>query len=113
MRRTVKPGGVVIGNIWGKAANPLYESMVRTYQEIFDELFIIEVQGTSNRILLALPRKQLLRRVQFVDLARKLGKEKHFLFDPGNIEEGAFAYASRKSTEGRVLRDADTNSPPR
>ena len=113
VRRTVKPGGVVIGNIWGRPANPLYESMVRTYQEIFDELFIIEVQGTSNRILLALPRKQQLRRTQFVDLARKLGKEKGFPFDAGNIDESAFAYASRKSAEGRVLRDTDTISPSR
>jgi spermidine synthase len=113
VRRAVKPGGVVIGNIWARPANPLYDSMVRTYQEVFNELFIVEAPGTSNRILLALPRKQPLQHLQLVQLARQLGKEKRFPFDLGDIDEGTFAYASRKSTEGRVLRDADTNSSPR
>src|SRR5687768_14009565 len=54
VKRSVKPNGVVIGNIWGRASNPLYDSMVRTYQEVFDELYIVDVPGTTNRIMLAL-----------------------------------------------------------
>ncbi len=113
VRRSVKPGGVVIGNIWGRPVNSLYDSMVRTYQEVFDELSILEVPGTTNKILLALPRKQALDRVQLSALARKTAAAKRFEFDLGNIEPDQFSNASRKSTSGRVLRDLDTISGSR
>lgn len=111
VRRAVKPGGAVVGNIWGSSVNPLYDSMVRTYQEVFDELLILDVPGTSNKILIALARKQPLSRNQLVQLARKTGKEKRFLFDLGDIDEDHFTYASRKGSAGRVLRDADSIPP--
>jgi spermidine synthase len=108
VRRSVTPGGVVIGNIWGRPVNPLYDSMVRTYQEVFDDLFVLDVPGTTNKILLALPRRQNLDRVQFSQLAKKLGADKGFQFDVGDIAEDQFTYASRKGKAGRVLRDADS-----
>ncbi|MGZ8230890.1 MAG: spermidine synthase [Burkholderiales bacterium] len=108
VRRAVKPTGVVVGNIWGRHVNPLYDSMVRTYQEAFDDLFILDVFGTSNKILLALPRKQPLDRMELVQLARRTGTERGFQFDLGDIDEPHFMHATRKSKQGRVLRDADT-----
>jgi spermidine synthase len=107
VRKAVKPTGVVVGNIWGRGPNPLYDSMVRTYQEVFDELYILDVLGTSNKILLALPRKQPLDRPQLVHLARKTGTEKKFQFDLGDIDEEQFTNATKKNSAGRVLRDAD------
>jgi spermidine synthase len=113
VKRALRPGGAVIGNVWGRPVNPLYDSMVRTYQEVFDALYILEVPGTSNRILLALPRKQSIDRAQLVQLARRLGTEKRFAFDPGDITEDQFRSATRKGTSGRVLRDVDTAQPVR
>lgn len=108
VKRAVGPQGVVIGNIWGRPVNPLYDSMVRTYQEVFEELFILDVPGTTNKILLALPRRQPLDRAELIQLARKTGTAKRFDFDLAAIEDEQFAYSSRKSKSGRVLRDADT-----
>jgi spermidine synthase len=110
VKRSVKPTGVVIGNIWGRPVNPLFDSMVRTYQEVFDELFIVDVPGTTNKILMALPRKQNLDRVQLAELARKVAAEKRFAFDPGDIAEDQFTNASRKGKAGRVLRDSEPAS---
>jgi spermidine synthase len=107
VRKAVKPTGVVVGNVWGRGPNPLYDSMVRTYQEAFDELYILDVLGTSNKILLALPRKQVLDRQQLVQLARKTGAEKKFQFDLGEIDEEQFSHVTRKSNAGQVLRDED------
>ena len=107
VKRSVKPSGVVIGNIWGRASNPLYDSMVRTYQEVFDELYIVDVPGTTNKIMLSLTRKQALDRAQFAKLARNLGTGKGFNFDAGDIAEDQFTNAGRKSGSGKVLRDAD------
>ena len=107
VKRSVKPTGVVIGNIWGRASNPLYDSMVRTYQEVFDDLYIVDVPGTTNKILLALTRKQPLERAQYVQSARKLGTDKGFAFDAGDIAEEQFTNMGRTGKTGRVLRDAD------
>jgi spermidine synthase len=107
VRRAVTPGGVVVGNLWGRSANPLYDSMVRTYQEAFDELLILEVRGASNMILLALPRKQPLSRDELTQRARKVSAAKRFPFDLGDPVKYGFLDADVKSQHGRVLRDSD------
>src|SRR6267154_3970176 len=60
LRRALVPGGVVVGNVWRPASNPFYDAMARTYQEAFEELFILDVPGDVNNIFLALPRRQSL-----------------------------------------------------
>jgi spermidine synthase len=111
VRRALKPTGVVVGNVWGRAANPLFDSMVRTYQEAFDELYLLDVPGTTNKILLALPRKQSLDRAGLAQLARAMGNAKRFPFEVGEVEEGQFHTLNRKNKTGRVLRDAETVQP--
>ncbi|HZN24542.1 MAG TPA: fused MFS/spermidine synthase [Burkholderiales bacterium] len=111
VRRAVKPGGVVVGNIWGRGANPLFDSMVRTYQEVFDELYMLDVPGTTNRILLALPRKRGLDRGALMQLARTTGTAKRFQFDLGAIDESQFHVLGQKNKAGRVLRDSEIARP--
>jgi spermidine synthase len=111
VRRALSPGGVVVGNIWSRDLNPLYDAMVRTYQEVFDDLYIIDVAGTGNRILLALPKKRSLRREDLVELARNVTRERNFPFDLADLGEHRFLHAARRNTNVRVLRDADL--PPR
>ncbi len=110
VRRAVKPDGVVIGNLWGRGSNPLFDSMVRTYREVFDELFILDVSGANNKILLALPRPQPLSRAELVERARKVSTAKQFRFDLGERAGYGFTRAQAKNRDGRVLRDPD---PPR
>jgi len=107
VRRVLVTSGVVVSNVWRPSANPLHDSMVRTHQETFDELFILDVPGDVNNILLALPRKQPLNRSELAQLARKISAAKQFRFDLGEQVEYGFHYASGKSGPGRVLRDAD------
>lgn len=111
VRKAVKPSGVVVWNIWGRSANPLYDSMVRTYQEAFDEVYLLDVPGTTNKILFGLSRKQQLDRAALVQLARKTGAAKDFQFDLADIQEGQFHDLSQKSKAGRVLRDAGIGQP--
>ncbi len=107
VRRAVTPGGVVVGNIWGRHSNPLYDSMVRTYQEVFDELLILDVQGAGNMILLALPHKQALNRGELMQLARKVSAAKRFPFDLGDPVNYGFLDARAKNQHERVLRDPE------
>lgn len=105
VRRSLMPGGVVIGNVWSRTNNPLYDSMVRTYQEVFDELFILDVAGDVNKILLALPRRQPLSQGELAQMARKVSAEGRFRFDLGDLVNHGFLRAREKNPEGRVLRD--------
>jgi len=107
VRRALRPDGVVVSNVWRPASNPLYDSMVRTHQAAFDELFILDVPGDVNSILLALPRKQPLDRNELAQRARKISAAKQFRFDLGEQVEYGFHHASGKGGPGRVLRDAD------
>jgi spermidine synthase len=106
-RRALKSNGVAVSNVWRPASNPLYDSMARTYQEAFDELFILDVPGDVNNIFLALPRRQPLRQSELALLARKLSTAKRFRFDLGELVEYGFLHARAKNPQARVLRDAD------
>ncbi|MDP1536594.1 MAG: fused MFS/spermidine synthase [Burkholderiales bacterium] len=106
VRRAVRPDGVVVGNIWSIAVNPPYASMVRTYRATFDELHVLRVTGTSNRILLALPRTQPLARSELSDMASQLSTEKKFRFNLGTLVERGLMPAGTEAYGGEVLTDA-------
>jgi len=106
-RRALKPNGVVVSNIWRPASNPLYDAMARTYQEAFEELFILDVPGDVNNIFLALPRRQTLGQRDLAGLARKISTAKQFRFDLGELVEYGFQHAHEKNPQARVLRDAE------
>jgi spermidine synthase len=106
VRRALAPSGVVVGNIWDRYANRLYDSMVRTYQEVFDELYILGVAATGNKILLALPRPLALSDKDLVARARNISKAKAFRFDLGAAAGYDFVHARERNAAGQVLRDA-------
>ncbi len=107
VRRAIKPDGVVIGNLWGRNSNPLFDAMVRTYQEVFDELFILNVSGADNKILLALPRAEPLSRAELVERARRVSTAKQFRFDLGELVSYGYFRAHVKDQNARVLRDLE------
>ncbi len=107
VRRALVPSGVAVANVWRPASNPLYDRMARTYQEVFEELFILDVPGDVNNIFLALPRVQPLDQGELALLARKISTAKRFRFDLGERVEHGFSHAREKNPQTRVLRDAD------
>jgi len=107
VRRITAPGGVVIANLLRPPLNPQYHSMVRTYQEAFDELYILEVYRSAGSILLALPRRRLLGHDEFVQLARNAVADKRLPFDLRDIVAHRFLYADRNDPHATILRDAD------
>jgi spermidine synthase len=106
VRRALAPGGVVVGNIWDRFANRLYDSMLRTYQDVFDELYVLSVVAAGNKILLALPRPRHLRVEDLQARARKVSTEKRFRFDLGEVAGYGFLPLREPVAEGRVLLDA-------
>jgi spermidine synthase len=105
VRRAITAQGVVLADVWGPGLNPLYESMVRTYQEVFDELYILEVWGSGNRILIALPRKRRVGREEFARRAGAISKQKQFRFDMADLVTYGYRYADEKDPHAQVLVD--------
>ncbi len=105
VRLALTPKGVVVGNIWSRSSNPLYDSMVRTYQEVFDELYILDVRARGNKILIALPRKERLSRNDMARRVKTVSRKRNFPFDMGDHVTYGYNYAVEKNSDGQVLKD--------
>lgn len=105
-RRALAPGGLVVGNVWNRPANPLYDSMLRTYRAVFGELYILDVPGDVNRIVLALPRALGLDRAGLAARAGALSAARGFRFDLAALVESGWVPAHQGSESGGVLRDS-------
>lgn len=109
VKRALTPEGVVIGNVWSRVSNSLYDSMIRTYQNVFDELYIIHVRNRGNRILIALPRKQQLRQEALAKRADNVSLTKQYPFQMGEFVRYGYNYAGQLNERGRVLVDKPSN----
>ncbi|MCY2991483.1 MAG: fused MFS/spermidine synthase [Planctomycetota bacterium] len=107
VRAALTPEGIVVGNIWSRSSNPLYDSMVRTYQEVFPEVTIFHVRGVSNRIVVGVPRRQPVDKQDLTRRAREISTQSQFGFDLGDVVNYGFREAAEERTGGRVLRDED------
>jgi len=107
VRRALAPKGIAVGNIWSRGSNPLYDSMVRTYQDVFNELYILDVRARGNKILIALPRNERITRIDLARRAKALSTEKGLPFDMGELVKYGFRHAGKENLDGRVLLDKD------
>jgi len=105
VRRALTPGGVAVGNVWSSYSNPLYDSMVRTYQEVFDDLYILDVRGAGNKILLALPRRERISQDDLARRARAISTDRQFPFDMGDVVTYGYRHPEKKDSRGQVLTD--------
>ena len=107
VRGAIKPGGVVISNIWAPQFNPIYDSMVRTYQETFEETYTLDALGSGNVIVLALPRPQSITAGDLAQRAHQISVSRGFRNDLGDPTQFRLLHAQQKNPRVTVLRDAD------
>ncbi len=105
VRRAVRPDGVVVGNIWGRDHNALYDAMVRTYEHVFDEVTVVPVGASGNRIVLALPRKEDVTSRTLARRASAVSSSKGFPFDLGTGARNAPEHDREQIRSARVLSD--------
>lgn len=106
VRRALTPRGAVIGNVWGRDSNPLYDSMLRTYQAVYDEVSTVDVHGAGNKIIVASPRKRSFSKAELVRRSRQLTRELSLRSDLGDIVERGFNRVGADVAGGRILTDA-------
>jgi spermidine synthase len=105
VKKALSPTGVVVGNLWGPALNPLYASMLRTYQEVFPDLYMVEVPEVENKMIFACPRKIDLQLASFRERARNTTAALELPFDLGVKLGFGFHRLDRPVSAGVVLRD--------
>jgi hypothetical protein len=95
----------VTSNVWSSASNPLYDSMIRTYQDVFDELYVLRISGAGNRIFIAPRQVRRFSRQQLSQRARSVSRAKEFRYDLGRLVTFGYQYAQESPADGEVLKD--------
>jgi spermidine synthase len=107
VKNILTPRGIVVGNLWGRDANRLYDSMVLTYRDVYQEIRIVDVLGSGNKMLFASAQKtgltdrQLVTRAYEVSRKFRLGEELVQLADQQMRPPG------RDGQSGKLLTDAE------
>jgi len=111
VRKRSTPNGVVISSFWARGKNPKYDAMVRTYQEAFAGIYLIEAPEKANHVLFALQRPKPLDRTGFAAAAKRISSAKGFRFDLGELVNRG--YLDAPAMDGRVtaLQDAPKSRP--
>jgi len=105
VRRALTPRGIVLANVWSRYSNRLYDAMVRTYQDVFDDLYVVDVRGAGNRILIALPYAQRIDRDALIRRAAQFSKESQLRFDLGECVRYGFRRPGTDGAQADVLHD--------
>jgi len=105
VKRALTSEGVVVGNVWARESNRQYDSMVKTYRVVYDEVAVVEVEGTANRILVACPRRMALPPEEVVRRGRVLTQRLPLRTDLGEVLERGYRPIGRDGDAGQVLTD--------
>jgi spermidine synthase len=106
VRKALTPKGVVAANLWSRASNPLFDSMLKTYQEVYEQLYLFDVEDSSNKIVIAIPRKGKVPKEELTKKARELSKKDGFRNDLGPMVDYGYQYATEMLFDGKVLTDS-------
>lgn len=117
VRARLAEGGAVVSNVWEQSVNPLFDSMERTYQVVFRQLYSFDVPSSSNRILVAVERPEKFERAVLEARAERLERERGVPFDLSRQVARGYEDATEHQGRGAVLTDealrrpADTSGP--
>jgi spermidine synthase len=86
LKKSLKRSGVIIANKWSTPkVNPLYKSMLRTYQEVFHEVYTLRVPEAGNKVVIALPRLTGLTLNQITARAQQMSTQHQLPFDLSQV----------------------------
>lgn len=103
------PGGLVSANLW--VEEPDYASMLKTYNAVFPEWYVVLCAGSTNAIVTALPEKRNItldswkKAGQAFDRANQSGLNLPVLLDVG------FQATTTLPAKAKVLLDKDEPKP--
>jgi spermidine synthase len=102
VRAKLSPGGLAVGNVWEASINPKYADMLRTWQEAFGSVCVLDVPEAQNEIFLAGPDGKAPSSDALLDGAKKYAAERALPFD---LVEHARSGCQVREPGGQVLSD--------
>lgn len=106
VRRILTPQGAVIGNVWGRSVNRLYDSMVKTYRAVYDGVLVVDVVGSGNKIVIATPDKRELAQHVLLERAQKASRKLRLKEDFSEVAARSLRLPGQDGEDGQILTDA-------
>lgn len=103
VRQRLAPDGVVAANLWSEYASPLYPSILRTLEAVFEDVQVVAPERSESRIALAFRQAQGLTTPQFVGLARDLRRQWSLRFDLPRMVQQGHSLPGQLPPGGRIL----------
>ena len=86
LKKALKPSGVIIANMWSTPkVNPLYRSMLRTYQDVFHGVYTLRVATAGNKIVIALPKLRVVPINSIAQRAQQISAQMRLPFDLSEV----------------------------
>lgn len=108
VKNVLTPGGIVLGNVWGRDVNRQYDSMIRTYRNVFREIYIVDVLGSGNKIVIATPSRFASSHRELVRRAHAVTERMRLKSDLGEVAENQMRLPGIDGEKGEILLDAAT-----
>jgi spermidine synthase len=102
--------GVVVGNLWGRDVNRLYDSMVRTYRSVFANIQVIDIVGSGNKLLIASPAPAAMPHRELVRRAQELSQRLRLRNDVVELAERYVRPPGIDGETGKLLVDAEVGA---
>jgi len=104
VRQRLATGGIVASNVWGPNTDEFYLSEVKTYQEVFSHVYLIDAVPSNNYILIADPQNRAITKTVLMEriplLQKRLGIDPPLATYLDTFEE-----LSGSMLEAKVLSD--------
>lgn len=85
VRQRLEPDGAVLANLWGPHTNRQFWPMLRTYQEVFVDVWMVRPPRSGNRIVVALSERARWTKASAVRAGTAFGTGAGVRFDPGAL----------------------------
>jgi spermidine synthase len=112
VHRALAEDGVVVANMWGRLANPLYDDMVATYLSVFPAVSVMDVVGSGNRLVLASRSTAVPTPADAVYRARELNVRLQLRHDLADMVRLGLRQPDVHERAGTVLGDAARPARP-
>ncbi len=81
VKEHLEPGGWVAANVWGPRNDQFYLAEAKTYQSVFNSLYVLDAVGTNNYIMMASDVGSDITKETFIERSRHLKAKRKFPFE--------------------------------
>jgi spermidine synthase len=104
-RSRLEPGGVLASNIWSLNLNRYFTAQIKTYQEVFPQLYLLQASGGANYIFIATADAARVSPEQAEARARALMQGRPWSFDLAARVKSEYACYTGQRVDSPVLTD--------